>query len=118
MGVTCLVSPNMIGGLRIASELVRPQVVSFLDRMLRSKSEAGVRVEEVVVPAESAWVGKTLEALHEKTGVLVISYHDPEQRDFVYNPGLDEQIRGGMALVFIATPEKRKAMEEAVLGKG
>ncbi|MCB9569816.1 MAG: NAD-binding protein [Myxococcales bacterium] len=34
-GADAVVSPNMIGGMRIASELVRPHVVRFLDDMLR-----------------------------------------------------------------------------------
>ena len=39
-GADSIVSPNLIGGLRMASEMIRPAVVSFLDKMLRDKHES------------------------------------------------------------------------------
>ncbi len=48
-GADEIVSPDFTGGLRIVSAMVRPNVVSFLDDML--KSEASVRMEEVSVPS-------------------------------------------------------------------
>ncbi len=51
-----MVSPSRIGGLRMASEMVRPKVVSFLDNMLRDQ-ENGLRVEEVTVQAGTSAVG-------------------------------------------------------------
>ncbi len=45
--------PSRIGGLRMASELVRPKVVSMLDRMLRDDRQS-LRVEEVTVPDDVA----------------------------------------------------------------
>ena len=38
-GANATVSPNMIGGRRLASELVRPTVTEFIDQMLRDKDE-------------------------------------------------------------------------------
>ena len=48
-GADAIVSPDFTGGMRIASAMIRPHVVSFLDEML--KSEKNLRVEEVSVPA-------------------------------------------------------------------
>jgi voltage-gated potassium channel len=61
-GANAAISPNMIGGMRLASELIRPSVVSFLDLMLRDQSGA-VRVEEISLADGSSWVGKKLEEL-------------------------------------------------------
>jgi len=58
-GANSAISPNMIGGMRLASELIRPSVVSFLDVMLRDQSET-IRVEEITVCGGSAWIGKKL----------------------------------------------------------
>ena len=58
-GANATVSPNHIGGLRMASEAVRPHVVSFLDQMLKEKGHT-MRVEEVVVPEGGAWVGLSM----------------------------------------------------------
>lgn len=54
-GASSTVSPNHIGGLRMASEALRPHVVTFLDSML--KEQHTVRVEEIYMPDGGAWVG-------------------------------------------------------------
>lgn len=53
-------SPNVIGGLRIASEMIRSAVVTLLDTMLRDRDKA-LRVEEIPVKNSSA--GKVLKDL-------------------------------------------------------
>ena len=47
-GADEIVSPDFTGGMRIASAMVRPHVVNFMDKMLHS--DDGLRVEEVIVP--------------------------------------------------------------------
>jgi voltage-gated potassium channel len=44
-GASSTVSPSQIGGLRMASELIRPHVVGFLDQMLKEQGST-LRVEE------------------------------------------------------------------------
>src|SRR6185437_10997240 len=61
-GANSAISPNMIGGMRLASELIRPSVVSFLDVMLRDHSGT-LRVEEITVGAASPWVGKQIKEM-------------------------------------------------------
>jgi voltage-gated potassium channel len=111
-GANYLVSPNMIGGLRIASELIRPQVVSFLDRMLRTKKAEAIRVEEIKIAEDSSFRNKTLYDFYRETGVLIISYYDPERQDFEYNPDPSKTIVTGMILIFISTPEQRIQLEK------
>ena len=48
-GADSVVNPAFIGGVRMVSEMIRPQVVEFLDFMLRDKDK-NLRIEEVVVP--------------------------------------------------------------------
>lgn len=110
-GASSLVSPNMIGGMRIASELVRPQTVSFLDTMLRNKQEAGTRVEEAEVPAGSAMIGRDLLDLHREAGVTAIACREPGGEEFRYNPDPHTSLAAGMTVIFIAGPEKRMAVE-------
>ena len=54
-GANATVSPNMMGGRRLASELVRPTVTEFIDQMLRDKDEI-LRLEEVVIPDGSPFI--------------------------------------------------------------
>jgi len=58
-GANSTVSPNTIGGLRMASEVLRPHVVGFLDMMLKEQSRT-LRVEEIEATKTSPWIGKSL----------------------------------------------------------
>lgn len=115
-GAAYLVSPPMIGGMRIASELVRPQVVSFLDRMLRSESDTGLRIEDLPVPDDSPYIGKTLGDLYQHTKTLIIAYFDSSSNDFQYNPNPTQTIAANMTLIFIATPPTRQTLQKALAG--
>ncbi|MEY2669651.1 MAG: hypothetical protein RJA59_2289, partial [Pseudomonadota bacterium] len=53
-GADCVVSPNAMGGLRMVSEMLRPEVTTFLDTMLRNK-EQPLRIAEIPVPGNSPW---------------------------------------------------------------
>lgn len=117
-GANYVVSPNFIGGLRIASEILRPHVVTFLDRMLRGKDKS-IRIDEVDIPEGSPVHGKTLAqaAIHRKTGVLIIAYSKSRtEENFIYNPGPDLLLESGGVLVFIGNPEKHSALNRMVAG--
>ncbi|MCB6183898.1 NAD-binding protein [Leeia sp. TBRC 13508] len=63
VGADSVVMPNIIGGLRMVSEMVRPSVVTFLDMMLGMSNQT-IRVEELQIPSGSPVIGKTLADLH------------------------------------------------------
>jgi len=64
-GASSTVSPSQIGGLRMASELLRPHVVGFLDQMLKEQGST-LRVEEIEVGSASRWAGTALHDLNLK----------------------------------------------------
>jgi voltage-gated potassium channel len=106
-GADSVVNPAFIGGVRMVSEMIRPQVVEFLDLMLRDK-EKNLRIEEVLVPAGSALVGKPIfEAqIRKYTNLLVVAVREPAASAdvagrFVYNPGPETLISAGMALIVL-----------------
>ena len=103
-GADAVISPSYIGGLRMASEMIRPTAVSFLDMMLRD-SKNNLRVEEALVPA--TFSGKPLTALGLKRfpGVLLLAIKN--DIDWVYNPPEDYLIKQGNILVFMTTPGER-----------
>lgn len=104
-GANNVVNPSRIGGLRLASEMVRPHVVSFLDRMLRGREQA-FRVEEVTVGEECPLIGASLATagLLRKTGLVPISIKRADAEEFTYNPSLEEVIQAGMVLIVIGDP--------------
>jgi voltage-gated potassium channel len=101
-GATHVINPTFIGGMRIASQVLRPHAVEFLDQMLRSGGRA--RVSEVVLPPKL--VGKTLRALaiEQHTGVVVVATkHNSEYR---YSPDQDVPLPAGAVLIVIAEQER------------
>jgi voltage-gated potassium channel len=114
-GANAVVSPNSIGGMRLASEMIRPEVVRFLDEMLRDK-EANLRIEEAVV-REGPWVGMSLRhaAIREETGVLVIAVRSADGTS-TYVPSPELVIEAGQVLVGIGRPEQVRRMRESVGG--
>lgn len=104
-GADAVVSPNFIGGLRLASELLRPQVVRFLDQMLRE--DAGLRIEEATVGREGPAVGDTLGSarLRDVTGCLVLAIREPDGKA-THAPPASAVIQPGQTLIAIGTHEQ------------
>jgi voltage-gated potassium channel len=100
-GANATVSPNRIGGLRMASELLRPTVVRVLDGMMLANDKP-LRVEEIPVSSASWFVGRALNALpiRASTNALVIAIQDGAS--FAYNPDPATVLRAGQALIVIA----------------
>ncbi len=98
-GANSVVSPNTIGALRIASEMIRPTVVDFLDSMLRSK-QGNLRIHQVVITQSTAAVGRTLgnSGLSERFGILVLGAKKPGG-EIQFNPGAPLKIEPGLTMI-------------------
>jgi len=107
-GADAVVSPSLIGGLRMASEMIRPAAVSFLDVMLRT--EGNLRVEEVAVP--HSFVGKTISALNLREYRQILLLAVKTNGDWLYNPPDDYVLQPENTLIFMATPEGRFDLEK------
>jgi voltage-gated potassium channel len=106
-GANYIVNPAFIGGMRMASEMIRPHVVSFLDRMLRGKDKS-IRVEEATVCDGSPWAGLSLRDMdvREQTGLTLIALKRPEDDDFIYNPSPEERIKPGTVVIVIGNADQ------------
>jgi voltage-gated potassium channel len=117
-GVDVVISPSFIGGMRLASELVRPSVVQFLDRM-RSQD---LRVEEVPIPAGSKMLGAPLRdtRIHQARNALVMAVRQPDGA-YSYNPGPDFILVEGQVLVVLCRTEDlenlRRGIEDGSIGR-
>ena len=109
-GADAIVSPDFTGGMRIASAMVRPHVVSVLDEMLRTEHK--LRIEEVAVPLHFAPISLGKLGLRSPDYVLLAVR---KQGDWVFNPGEDYIIEPGNTLVAMASPHGRQALEAALL---
>lgn len=103
-GADSVVSPHRIGGLRLVSQLVRPRVTEFLDRMLRVTKN--LRFDEVEVPVGSEYANKVLRdiPIRQKTNLLVIALHQPDDH-YLYNPGPDAVVAPGSRLIVMGEPD-------------
>ena len=106
-GACALASPQVIGGLRLVSEMVRPSVVSFLDLMLRDKS-SDVRIEEVTMGEANRHAGESLQDLEfrKKYQLQVLAMRKDGEERFIYNPDPGESIPVGATLVILGSAKQ------------
>ncbi|MBX9928890.1 MAG: TrkA family potassium uptake protein [Gemmatimonadaceae bacterium] len=105
-GADGVVAPAQIGGMRLASELIRPSVVTFLDQMLRDTNR-NLRLEEVRIEEGSPIAGRTVESLHlhdYATGVLLLAVRELTG-EYVFNPPARHGLPAGIYLIVMGTPE-------------
>jgi voltage-gated potassium channel len=117
VGADSIVSPNFIGGLRMASELIRPTVVDFLDAMLRHQ-DLNLRIDEVGIPHDSRSVGLPLNELGlEQTPHALLIATRTEDGTWEYNPARSSCVTAGMILIFLCSPEDSRALCERLGGE-
>ena len=105
VGADAIVSPEFTGGMRLASSMIRPHVVNFLDEMLRT--QRNYRIEEVTLARSIDSVAQL--RLHERECVLLAVQRDGE---WLFNPTHDMSLAAGDVLVIMTTPESRQALTE------
>lgn len=106
-GADDVISPDFSGGLRIVSAMVRPNVMSFLDEML--KSDSNLRMEEIQIPV--SLTNQPLSMLYQgnkDSRVLAI------QRDKTWqlNPLSSHLLQNQDVLMVMTTPDGRKRIEQ------
>jgi voltage-gated potassium channel len=104
-GADAIVSPTHIGGRRMAHELLRPNVVGFLDFMVRDK-QRNLDIEEVSIPPRSPVAGRTLakSRIREKSSALVLAV--VTNGDATYNPPPDFVLDEGMMMLCLGEREQ------------
>ena len=110
-GADEVISPDFSGGLRIVSAMVRPNVMNFLDDMMKSDSK--LRMEEIVIP--DSLTGKPLSVLYySNKDCMVLALRRAETWQF--NPQAGHPLQDKDVLMVMATPEGRSRLEQLIRG--
>ena len=114
-GADSVVLSNAIGGLRMVSELIRPAVVGFLDKMLRAREGKSYRFEDITIPAGSKFTGQTLAKanLLHNTRLLIVAMKEKDG-DFVYNPVSSTIIKDESVMVVMGESVETNKVRESV----
>lgn len=108
-GADKVVSPTTIGGMRMASEMIRPTVTNFLDYMLRDSGKS-FRIEEVIITDD--YHGKKLVDvdINDLKSTVLMAIRTGE--DWRFKPDEDSIINKGDILIVMTTPEERIKLEK------
>ncbi len=98
-GADGIVSPSAIGALRMASEMIRPTVVDFLDKMLRSH-QGTLRINQINISEKSIVEGKNIGecGLEEKFHLLIVAL-EQNSGQMEFNPPPSLVLKSGMTLI-------------------
>ncbi|GAK48942.1 K+ transport systems, NAD-binding component [Candidatus Moduliflexus flocculans] len=105
-GADRIVSPDAIGGLRMASLMLRPKVIAFFDEMLRVTGQL-LRIEEVDIDEYPALQNRSLGAVNirKRTGALVLAIKSGNDA-YQFNPGANTELRPGDVLIVVGTDQQ------------
>jgi voltage-gated potassium channel len=116
-GADQVVSPNVSSAIRMASVLLRPSVVSFVDIATRSP-DLKLRMEQTRVGEASRIAGRTLQEakIPQETGLIVIAVgkHGAAGPDFVFNPSAKTRLEPGDEVIVLGDSKQIDRLKEYV----
>lgn len=106
-GANYVISPNMVEGLRMASVMLRPTVVNFLEVMMRG-NELSFRLEEINVPKGASLHEKSLQKaqIPQRTGLIVIAVKKAKDSKWIFNPISSTILHENDKLIVLGDPDK------------
>jgi voltage-gated potassium channel len=114
-GADRVISPYSLGGKRLASLLLRPAVVEFIDVVMHDIEEE-LLMEDVFVREKSCFMGKTIVEAREKcaAGANILAVKKKGAKRMLANPPADTLIETGDHLVALGTKEQLKELERLI----
>lgn len=108
-GASRVVSPYVIGGMRVAQAVLRPAVVDFLELATRTE-HLELNIEEARLGERSRLVGSTIGAspLVRENGLIIVAIKKPSGK-MVFNPSPEVRLESGDTLIMLGG---RRALDE------
>ncbi|MDO8586289.1 MAG: potassium channel protein [Armatimonadota bacterium] len=116
-GANVVLSPYVMGGRRIASAVLRPHVIEFLDTAMHSEN-VDLQIEEVEVTPQAEFVDKTIRdsGIRQKSGCIILAIRDGGG-SFANNPSPDRTLNAGEIMIVMGSPDQLKTLEAMGSGK-
>lgn len=110
-GATHVISPHMLGGQRIATQLLYPSVTDFLDVVMHS-GDLELCLQEFSLAPDCDLQGKTVAEgqVRQKTGTNILAIRRSDGGNVVTNPPSELRFEPGDVLIALGTPEQLKAL--------
>ncbi len=114
-GADNVVMPDRIGGDHMASLVVVPDLVNFLDNLSVSGEGDSINVQEVafdkVCPNGKELTIKEVD-LRNRTGCSIIGYKTPSGK-YTVNPAANQKIERDSKLIVLGRPEQIMSLHKA-----
>ncbi len=113
-GANKVIMPEVIGGEFMASLVVTPNLVEFLNALSLEDVNHKTNLEEVLfqdLPTE--YQGKSIAelSLRRKTGCNVIGYKTPDNQ-YIINPSADTKLEKGSAIIVLGQPDQIQKLSQ------
>jgi len=111
-GADRVITPTEIGGRRMASMVMRPRVVDFLD-IVTDGQRTELKLEEISLSAGDPFVGMTIADAHIRstTGAYVLAIHGADG-SVNSNPSSETVMQGGDRLVVLGSDDQLRTLAE------
>lgn len=128
-GANVIISPNVVSGRRMVSEMLYSEAVTLLDEMLQAEQQTGqtlrleeLHVNDIKVPALVERLEKgelCINDIGQRTELLVVAVECKQRREdddrYIYTPRGNTRLQRGDVLIVISTPEQRVKLQQEVL---
>ncbi len=113
-GANRVISPYIIGGLRMALATLRPNVVDFL-QVAASGPEGNFRIEELAIKGNSPITNKQLKELDfgAKMGITVLGIRKPD-KTMIRNPSAETIIEVGDIIILLGEATKLETLDSEI----
>ncbi len=110
-GADRVVNPQELGGARMASFVVQPNVAEFVDVVMHERSME-FRMQEVEIPPDSPFAGQSLRQLNlrERANVLVLAVRLADGT-FVTNPDPASTLEPQQVIIAVGTADDLDRLE-------
>jgi len=116
-GANRVVSPDEIGGKKMAQLMISPHVQFFVDNIIDAKNMS-INMEEVIVHKNSELAGKTLRQadISNSIGLIILAIRRDEEK-IIFNPKANEILNVDDRLIVVGSKEQISRISQIALDK-